>query len=302
MKDDVILTNAELIGNVIPNLNKCAGEILVIQVEDGIFQNPETLRFFAKDIICLKNLGINPVIIQNCKKTLIKTLKEFGQDTSQFEKGEIASSKEMSLIEMISCSFSQEISSFISKEGGYAVAISGKDSKLIEAEKNLEFQSDSKVMKLDAQNYFGKINKLNPELIMGLEDSEMIPVISPIGTSNQYDQSFNGYSGSYFIDANCLSLEIAKIIGANKLIFLNEKTANLKNETIISSDLGAYLKQNKLKDDGIKKQLQICKDAVVNSVDSAHILNPEIRHIILLEIFTNGSSGLALQRATISAK
>ncbi len=289
---DEILKNAKLIGNVIPNLNKCSGEVIIVIIEDDIISSPKALESFSKDITCLKNLGINPIIIHDSQKSIERIMKEQGIKSSYLIDRKILDRQTSYSVEMIIGVINKDISASISKQGGYAVGISGKDSNLIEAKRLVDSDdSDTKVKQIAKLNFQGEITKVNPELIIGLEDSEMIPVIAPIGVGK------NGET--YHLTSDDVALHISKIIGANKLIFLTKLAEGSEPQKIPADQIHKILKSEKF-GPVFEGKMKICKEAVAHSIETCHILSSEINHILLLEIFTNEPSGITILKSTIS--
>ncbi len=241
---------------------------------------------FAKDIVLLKQVGINPVVVHGGGPKIKKVLDRLGVKTNFVNGLRVTDKETMDIVEMVlSGSINKEIVMEINKEGGRGIGLSGKDAFLAEVKKIKVL--DSKSSKLSDIGFVGQPNKINKDLLNWFLDSDFIPVVSPIG----FDKSCNTFN----INADTMAGSVASSISSERLILLTDvdgvkdKKGNLLTE-ISLSEVKKLIKNGAISG-GMIPKVETCVNAVKKGVKAAVILNGKLPHAILLEIFTERGVG-----------
>jgi acetylglutamate kinase len=291
-----IIEKAEILLEALPFIRNFRGKTFVIKYGGNAMDKADLRDAFAQDIIMLKYIGINPVIVHGGGPQIGQYLKKMGLE-SKFVGGLRVTDKEtMDIVEMVlgglvNKSIVQLINSY---SGGHvkAVGITGKDGCLIKAKK------------LDAEEYFrsigdyrptelldlghvGGVEEVNPELLIHLDEDNYIPVIAPIG----FDEEGNAYN----INADFVAAAIAGALKAEKVLFLTDMEG-LKDENGNTLSSATVSQINQMIKDGVIKggmipKVKACIQALEKDVNKAHILDGRLPHCVLLEIFTKKGVG-----------
>tara|TARA_A100001037_G_scaffold83687_1_gene75705 strand:- start:8 stop:781 length:774 start_codon:yes stop_codon:yes gene_type:complete len=243
---------------------------------------------FAKDIVLLKQVGINPVVVHGGGPKIKDMLDKLGVESNFINGLRVTDKKTMKIVEMVlSGSINKEIVMEINKEGGRGIGLSGKDALLAETKKIKIPSSNLKASKLSDIGFVGQPHKINKELLKWLLQSDLVPVISPIG----FDKSFETFN----INADIMAGSVASNINSERLILLTDvdgvldKKGNLLTE--ISLDDIKKLIKNGTISGGMIPKIETCVNAIREGVKAAVILNGKVPHAILLEIFTERGVG-----------
>lgn len=281
-----IFKRAEILIEALPYIQKLYGKTIVIKYGGNAMINDELKNSVMKDIILLKYVGMNPVLVHGGGPDLTNALKKLNIE-SEFINGLRVTSQ--SVIEVAQMVFigktNKEIVSLINTKGGKAIGLSGIDGNLIECEK-LKMLVDGKETDL---GYVGKIININSKLIELLAADEYIPVIAPIGIDKD-GQSYN-------INADTVASEVAIALKAEKLILLTDvegvKTVGEKQEILPSLTIkqAQDLIGKKVISGGMIPKVLGCIDALEKGVGRTHIIDGRVPHCILLEIFTDEGIG-----------
>ena len=275
-----IIEKAEILLEALPFIRNFRGKTFVIKYGGNAMDKADLRDAFAQDIIMLKYIGINPVIVHGGGPQIGQYLKKMGLE-SKFVGGLRVTDKEtMDIVEMVlgglvNKSIVQLINSY---SGGHvkAVGITGKDGCLIKAKK------------LDAEEYFRSIGDYRPtELLIHLDEDNYIPVIAPIG--------FDAEGNAYNINADFVAAAIAGALKAEKVLFLTD-IEGLKDENGNTLSSATVSQINQMIKDGVIKggmipKVKACIQALEKGVNKAHILDGRLPHCILLEIFTKKGVG-----------
>ena len=277
------------LAEALPYMRQFAGETFVIKyggsaMEDALAQS------FARDVVLLKQVGINPVIVHGGGPQIGKMLEKLKIQSSFVDGLRVTDKATVDIVEMVlSGSINKQIVTAINEAGGAAVGLSGKDSNLIEARKLRRTQKDpdSNIEKILDLGFVGEPVRINPEILVIFEESDIIPVIAPIGMGE------NGET--YNINADTAAGAIASALAARKLIMLSDIPGLLSKQGELISDLTVEQAEGLMKDGtisgGMIPKVETCIAAVKNSVEAAHILDGREPHILLLEIFTEHGAG-----------
>ena len=285
-----ILDKATTLAEALPYIQKFSGEVFVIKIGGSAMGNKTVMENFAKDVTLLKKIGINPVIVHGGGPQIGQMLEKLKIKSDFIDGLRVTDRQTVDIVEMVlSGSINKEIVTAINNQGGNAVGISGKDANLVIAQKlhKTKRDSDSNIEKILDLGFVGEPVEINPEILYTLDDSDLIPVIAPIGISKS-GQTFN-------INADLVAGRIAASLNACKLIILSDVDGIYdKNESLINSiDIVGINKliKNKVISKGMIPKTTTCIYAIENGVNAAHILNGKIPHILLVELFTENGSG-----------
>lgn len=272
-----LIEKADTLIEALPYIKKFYGKTIVIKYGGHAMENEELKDSFAQDIVLMKFIGINPVIVHGGGPQIDDMLKRLGKK-SEFKRGlRVTDAETMEIVEMVLVGkVNKEIVSLINQHGGQAVGLSGRDGGLIKAKK----------VKADIGRV-GEVDRINPQVIESLDDSKFIPVIAPVG---------EGEDGkAYNINADIVAGKIASSLKAEKFILLTDVEGVLDNNKKLISSLDAKKASDAIKKGviagGMIPKVECCLDAVKEGVGKAHIVDGRIKHAILLEIFTDKGIG-----------
>lgn len=281
-----IFKRAEILIEALPYIQKLYGKTIVIKYGGNAMINEDLKNSVMQDIILLKYVGMNPILVHGGGPDLTRTLNRLGIE-SEFVNGLRVTGKDV--VEVAQMVFvgktNKEIVSLINTKGGKAIGLSGIDGKLIECEK-LIITQDGKELDL---GYVGKITAINADLINFLAADEYIPVIAPIGVGSD-GQSFN-------INGDTVAAEVAVALKAEKLILLTDVEGVMNNDEnrgifpSLTTEEVYDLIEKKVISGGMIPKVLGCADAIERGVTRTHIVDGRVPHCILLEIFTDRGIG-----------
>ena len=274
----------KILFEALPYIRKFYGKTVVIKFGGAAMVEEELKKGFARDVVLMKYVGINPVIVHGGGPQIGGFLKRLGME-SKFVKGyRVTDVETMDVVEMVLVGkINKEIVGLINHFGGRAVGLGGKDGSLIEA-KRLRIRGARMGMA-------GEVKSINPHVIESLEKSNFIPVIAPVGL---------GPDGmSYNINADTVAGRVATAVNAEKLILLTDVKGVLDNKGELMSTLSVKgarsLVRRKVATEGMVPKLTCCVEAVSNGVASAHIIDGRVEHAVLLEVFTDAGVGTVIR-------
>lgn len=291
-----LVEKAEILLEALPYISNFRGKTFVIKYGGNAMDKADLRDAFAQDIVMLKYIGINPVIVHGGGPQIGSYLKKMGLE-SKFVGGLRVTDKEtMDIVEMVLGGLvNKSIVQLINKVGeGHvkAVGITGKDAGLIKAKKldaDEYFRSvgDFRPSELLDLGHVGEVEEVNPEIINFLDSGGFIPVIAPIG----FDDDGNAYN----INADFVASAVAVALKAEKVIFLTDieglKDAEGKTvSSVVVSEINQMIEDGVIKG-GMVPKMKACISAVKNGVGKAHILDGRVPHCVLLEIFTKEGIG-----------
>ncbi|PIR39211.1 MAG: acetylglutamate kinase [Alphaproteobacteria bacterium CG11_big_fil_rev_8_21_14_0_20_39_49] len=289
------LEKAKILSEALPYMRQFAGETFVIKYGGSAMGNPELAKTFARDVVMLKQVGINPIIVHGGGPQISSMLEKLKIQSSFIDGLRVTDQATVEIVEMVlSGSINKQIVSEINMAGGMAIGISGKDGGLISARKLRRTKSDpdSNIEQILDLGFVGEPTDVNPETLVMFEESDIIPVIAPIG------RGANGET--YNINADSAAGAIASSIAATKLLMLTDvpgildKNGELISEITISQ--AQKLIRNKTISGGMIPKVETCINALNNHTEAAHILDGRLPHVLLLEIFTElGTGSMILQ-------
>jgi len=280
----------DVLCEALPYMRKFSGETFVIKFGGSAMGGDNNLKNFAKNIVLLKHVGINPVVVHGGGPQIGQMLNKLNIK-SQFVDGlRVTDADTVEVVEMVLAgSINKMIVKEINRAGGKAVGLSGKDGDLIRAKKVSKTQKDpdSNIEKILNLGFVGEPYHVDPEVLAVFEDSDIIPVIAPIGIGDN-GETFN-------INADTAAGAIASALQAAKLIILSDiDGVMLPNGELVSHINAATAKQmiaDGIITGGMIPKIETCLNALEKNVGHAHILNGGVENILLMEIFTESGAG-----------
>lgn len=282
-------TAATLI-EALPYMRRFAGSIFVIKYGGHAMGSPELAHDFARDVVLLKQVGIHPVVVHGGGPQ-IKAMLDRLKIQSEFVQGlRVTDAATVEIVEMVLAgNINKQIVTAIQEAGGQAVGLSGKDARLIEATKVERTVRDvgSHIEEVLDLGFVGEPGRINTQVLDVLRESEIIPVVAPIGLGP------NGQT--YNINADTAAGALAGALDAKKLILLTDVAGVLDDDGRLMSRFTASraraLMATGVITGGMIPKLETCLHALDQGVEAVHILDGRLAHVVLLEIFTEGGVG-----------
>ncbi|HEX9789208.1 MAG TPA: acetylglutamate kinase [Kiloniellales bacterium] len=289
------LRAARTITEALPFMRRYAGRTFVIKYGGHAMGDAELAGLFASDIVLMKQVGIHPVVVHGGGPQIGEMLERL-KIKSEFVDGlRITDAATVEVVEMVlSGTINKQIVSAINAAGGTAIGVSGKDGNLIQASRFTGTRRDtgSNIERVLDLGYVGEPEKINPQPLIALEQSGMIPVIAPIG--------FGTGGETYNINADTVAGAIASAIGASRLLMLTDVVGVLDKQGELLTDLTlqkvAELRRDGTISGGMIPKVETCVKAVESGVEAAVILDGRVPHSLLLEIFTDRGIGTIIRR------
>jgi acetylglutamate kinase len=296
-----LIEKAEVLLEALPYIKNFYGKTIVIKYGGNAMVSDDLKKNFALDIVMMKYIGINPVVVHGGGPQIDKTLKALGIQ-SRFIEGQRVTSKEtIDVVEMVlGGKVNKEIVSLINHHGGNAVGITGKDGDLILAKrhKKVKHSPETDRPEIIDLGLVGEITKVNPRILETLDQNEFIPVIAPIG-KGENGETLN-------INADFVAAKIASALKAEKLVLMTD-TEGVKNKAgklqsgLTRKNTSDMIKSKVIRD-GMLPKVNCCLDALKSGVHKTHIVDGRVRHALLLEIFTAEGIGTQIVEKTKDLK
>lgn len=286
---------AEILLEALPYIQRFYGKTFVVKFGGSAMVDEELKTGFAQDVVLLKYVGINPVVVHGGGPQIDQVLEKMGI-ASRFVRGmRVTDQQTIDIIEMVLVGkVNKEIVSLINQHGGMAVGLSGKDGGLIQARKmNLTVSSSNgEPPEIIDIGMVGEIVGINPKVINSLDEAKFIPVIAPVGAGEQGE--------TYNINADLVAGQIAEALGAEKLILLTDVAGvrDKKGELVSTLKINQARKliQEGVVAEGMIPKVECCMEALKGGVGKTHIIDGRVKHAVLLEIFTEEGVGTEVVR------
>lgn len=287
---------ASILVEALPYIQKFHGKTMVIKY-GGNAMTEESLKLsFARDIVLMKLVGFNPVVVHGGGPQIGSVLEKIGKESRFIDGMRVTDTETMDVVEMVLGGLvNKQIVNLINSVGGRAVGLTGKDGRMIKAEKIKITRRSPELMEPEIIDIglVGEVKSVDVSVVHMLEQGGVIPVIAPIGYSDEGE--------TYNINADLVASKLAQVLKAEKLILLTNTKGILDKEEKLLTDLDAQ-KVEALIDDGtiyggMLPKVNCALDAVDNGVKSAHIIDGRMPHVVLLELFTNRGVGTVLRAA-----
>ncbi|NQY51287.1 MAG: acetylglutamate kinase [Piscirickettsiaceae bacterium] len=283
---------AQMLTEALPYIKRFSGKTLVIKYGGNAMIDASLKNSFAKDVVLLKALGINPIIVHGGGVQINELLDKIGKQSEFVQGMRITDSETMEVVEMVlGGQINKSIVNLINANGGRAVGLTGEDGSLIIAEKLYMFRNEYNSTACTAERidlgHVGKVKSIDTSVIDMLTQNNFIPVIAPIGVGE--DRQL------YNINADLVASRLSEILQAEKLILLTNTPGLLNGKGQLLPEIN--VKQvDSLIDSGIiyggmLPKIKSALEAVQVGVTTAHIIDGRVQHAVLLEIFTNEGIG-----------
>ncbi len=281
---------AEILCEALPYMRKFAGETFVIKFGGSAIGTSNDLKNFAKNVVLLKQVGINPIVVHGGGPQIGQMLNRLNIKSSFIDGLRVTDSDTVDVVEMVLAgSINKAIVKEINAASGKAVGICGKDGNLIRAKRltRTKKDRDSNVEQILNMGFVGEPYLIDPEILVLFEDSDIIPVIAPIGIGDN-GETFN-------INADTAAGAIAGALQASKLIILSDVDGVMLPNGELVSHLNISTARQMIIDGvitgGMIPKIETCINALEAGIGHAHILNGGVDNILLMEIFTESGAG-----------
>jgi acetylglutamate kinase len=284
------LNIAHVLTEALPYIQRFTGKTIVVKFGGNAMVDPELHDSFARDIVLMKLVGMNPVVVHGGGPQIGSLLEKLNISTEFVDGMRVTDAQTMDVVEMVlGGSVNKEIVASINRNGGKAVGVTGKDGQLIRARKLKvnRYSPELKAPEIIDIGHVGEVDKIDTEVLDLVLGSNFIPVIAPIGVGEDGD-TFN-------INADLVAGKIAQVMQAEKLMLLTNVAGLLDKDGEILTGLSTRQVDELIADGtisgGMLPKIGCALDAVKSGVTSAHIVDGRVPHAVLLEIFTDEGIG-----------
>ncbi|MEY3888683.1 MAG: Acetylglutamate kinase [Pseudomonadota bacterium] len=279
---------AEILAQALPYIRKFHGETLVIKYGGNAMTDPALQADFAEDVVLLKLVGMNPVVVHGGGPQIETALKRLGKKGEFIQGMRVTDAETMEVVEwVLAGEVQQDIVGLINQAGGKAVGLTGRDGGLIRAKK-LKMLDNADPSKEYDVGQVGDIESIDPSVVKALQDDAFIPVISPIG--------FGANNESY---ADVVAGKLASVLKAEKLVLLTNTPGVLDKAGNLLTDLSARRIDELFADGtisgGMLPKISGALDAAKSGVNAVHIIDGRVPHAMLLEILTDQAFGTMIR-------
>jgi len=286
---------AKVLAEALPYIQRFHGKTIVIKYGGNAMVDDKLKRGFARDIVLMKLVGMNPVVVHGGGPQIGSMLEQVGKKTHFVDGMRVTDSETMDVVEMVLGGLvNKEIVNLINQHGGHAVGLTGKDGDLIHARK-LTFQRHNPEMnapEIVDIGHVGEVASIDPAIINMLVQGDFIPVIAPIGVGED-GQSYN-------INADLVAGKLAMTLQAEKLILLTNTAGVLDTEgnllTGLKTNIVEELIENGTIHGGMLPKINCALDAVHSGVNTVQIIDGRVEHAVLLEVLTDAGVGTLIKR------
>ena len=283
-------TTAQVISRALPYIQRFAGKTVVVKYGGNAMVDDRLQESFARDIVLMKAVGINPVVVHGGGPQIGELLERLDIKSEFIDGMRVTDSKTMDVVEMVlGATINKEIVNLISNAGGKAFGVTGKDGQLIKAKKMRVSHKtpEMSVPEIIDIGHVGEVVSINQSVINMLEQGGFIPVIAPIGV---------GLDGeSYNINADLVAGKVAEVLQAEKLMLLTNVSGLQDKEGEVLTGLSVDRVDELIADGtiygGMLPKISCALDAVKSGVPYAHIIDGRVDHAVMLEIFTDEGVG-----------
>ncbi|MBC8519883.1 MAG: acetylglutamate kinase [Gammaproteobacteria bacterium] len=285
---------ARVLSEALPYIQRFSGKTVVIKYGGNAMTEQHLKEGFARDVVLLKLVGINPVVVHGGGPQIGRLLEQIGKESKFIEGMRVTDRETMDVVEMVLGGLvNKEIVNLIHSHGGNAVGLTGKDGQLIKAKK-LEMTRDSREPDLPEiidLGHVGEVAEINTTVVEMLDSGEFIPVIAPIGVGED--------GASYNINADLVAGKVAEALGAEKLILLTNTNGLLDRDGALLTGLDSSQVESLIANGtihgGMLPKIRTALEAVEAGVTSSHIIDGRVEHAVMLEIFSDQGIGTLIQ-------
>ena len=291
---EIWLEKAGILAEALPFMREHSGETVVLKYGGHAMGDEKSAQSFASDVVLLKQVGINPIVVHGGGPQIGAMLDRLRIQSSFIDGLRVTDAATVEIVEMVLCgSINKAIVTAINKAGGFAVGMSGKDGNLIKARKLRRSKKDpgSNIEKILDLGFVGEPSEINPHILDTFEESDIIPVIAPIGVGPN-GETFN-------INADTTAGAIAGAAGATRLLMLTDVAGVLDDTGRLIKEMtverAKTLMQSGTISGGMIPKVETCLEAVEQGVEAAVIVDGRVPHAVLLELFTPHGAGTLIK-------
>lgn len=281
---------ASVLTEALPYIQRFAGKTIVVKYGGNAMTDENLKQGFARDIVLMKLVGMNPVVVHGGGPQIGDLLDRVGKQSEFIQGMRVTDTETMDIVEMVlGGQVNKQIVNLIHQAGGNAVGLTGKDGNLIQATKmNMELDApEFDVPEIIDLGHVGEVTKINTKVLDMLIQDDFIPVIAPVGVGEDGD--------SYNINADLVAGKVAEALNAEKLMLLTNTAGLLDKEGALLTGLNAESVASLIEDGtiygGMLPKIGCALDAVQGGVHSAHIIDGRVEHAVMLEVFTDEGVG-----------
>ncbi|ERP89284.1 acetylglutamate kinase [Alcanivorax sp. P2S70] len=289
---------ARILIEALPYIQRFTGTTVVIKYGGNAMENDELKNSFARDVVMMKQVGINPVIVHGGGPQIGSLLERLGKESKFIQGMRVTDRETMDVVQMVLGGLvNKDIVNLIQHNGGQAIGLTGKDGRLIKARKMLLKAQDEndpalKTSEIIDIGHVGEVQGIDTRVIDLLSGSDFIPVIAPIGVDND--------GVSYNINADLVAGKVAEVLRAEKLILLTNVAGLKDKQGKVLTGLNADRVNDLIKDGtihgGMLPKIGCALEAVQNGVHTSHIIDGRVSHAVLLEILTDKGIGTLISK------
>ena len=282
---------AEILAQALPYIRKFHGKTMVIKYGGNAMTDPDLQADFAEDVVLLKLVGMNPVVVHGGGPQIEAALGRLGKKGEFIQGMRVTDAETMEVVEwVLAGEVQQDIVGLINQAGGKAVGLTGRDGGLIRAQKLKLLDNQDSSVEHDV-GQVGDIVAIDPSVVKALQDDAFIPVVSPIG--------FGENNESYNINADVVASKLAEVLKAEKLMLLTNIKGVLDKQGNLLTDLTARRIDELVADGtisgGMLPKIAGALDAAKSGVNAVHIVDGRVPHAMLLEILTDQAYGTMIR-------
>ena len=288
---------ADVLIEALPYIQRFKGKTVVVKFGGNAMVDEALKHSFARDIVLMKLVGLNPVVVHGGCPQIGQLLTKLGKTTGFIDGMRITDSETMDVVEMVLGGLvNKEIVNLINRHGGKAVGLTGKDGDFIRAKKihQKKSESEANASEIIDLGHVGEVSSIDPAVVDMLGRSDFIPVIAPIGVGED--------GRSYNINADLVAGKIAEVLKAEKLILLTNTAGILDKQENLMTGLSIKDIDDLIEDGtisgGMIPKTRCATDALKGGVTSVHIIDGRVEHAVLLELFTDQGVGTLLLRTS----
>lgn len=286
---ETALNIANVLTEALPYIQRFVDKTIVVKYGGNAMTDPALESSFARDIVLLKTVGINPVVVHGGGPQVDSLLKQLGRESDRIDGMRVTDAATMEVVEMVlGGSVNKSIVSLINRHGGHAIGLTGKDGNLIRAKKLMLDKKDEhgEIKKIDL-GQVGDVDHINANVLHLFIESDFIPVIAPLGVDSE--------GNTYNINADLVAGKVAEALKAEKLVLLTNISGVLDEDKNVLTGLSTedvdHLIDTGVIYGGMIPKVSCALDAVKGGVVSAHIVDGRVPHVTLLEVFTDKGIG-----------
>lgn len=286
---------ASILMEALPYIQKYAGKTIVVKYGGNAMTDPELQQGFARDIVLLKQVGINPVVVHGGGPQIGNLLKQIGKESHFIDGMRVTDAETMDVVQMVLGGLvNKQIVNMINQAGGRAIGLTGKDGNMIIAKKMVleRKAAENQPSEIIDLGHVGEVTDIDASVVRMLEEDRFIPVIAPVGVGKD--------GTSYNINADIVAGKMAEVLNAERLLLLTNTPGVLDEQGVLIESLSQQDIQDLIADGtiqgGMLPKLACAMDAIAGGAKNASIIDGRVPHAVLLELLTDQGVGTMVTR------